>query len=234
MARPRCVDRLEGGQTERERLARACLGLAADVSPGQRIFDRRGLDGKRFVDALRREGVDDLGPEAELSECGHVAPQPVRRVGGRSSASPNGKQVRDGRGPRQMVVGTRTPRIAGQGNCSAHRPLSAAIRAHFGSVWMGARAGVTGPELASRACPTRRDRCTTPTRTSWSPPTGCTRTSMRARGSGSRTCGTTPMRTRRRSTRSNTPLPCTAIRRTAPRTRPRSRCARTSSRRARS
>ena len=35
-------------------------------------------------------------------------------------------------------------------------------------------------ELASRPCRTRRDRCTTPTRTSWSRPTGCIPTSTRA------------------------------------------------------
>ena len=54
-------------------------------------------------------------------------------------------------------------------------------------------------------------------------------------GSGSRSCGTTPTRTRRPGDAVERARPrCTAIRRTAPTTRPRSRCARTSSRPARS
>ena len=118
---------LQRGEAERQGLARAGLGLAAHVAAGERVLDGRGLDGEGLVDALRREGVDDLGPEAERLECGHVSPQPVRRVGGRSSASPNGKQVRDGRGLRQMI-GTRDTRLAGQGSLSAHRGLATPVR----------------------------------------------------------------------------------------------------------
>jgi hypothetical protein len=32
------------------------------------------LDRERLIDALRREGIDDLGAQAEVSECGHVSP----------------------------------------------------------------------------------------------------------------------------------------------------------------
>ena len=62
---------LQHRQAERERLARAGAGLAAHVAAGERVGDGGLLDGERVVDALGREGVDELGPQAEISEGSH-------------------------------------------------------------------------------------------------------------------------------------------------------------------
>src|SRR5262245_33736569 len=93
MAGTPVFDGLQHRKAERERLARAGLGLAARVASGERVGNRRGLNGKGFVDALGREGVDELGPEAEFAEGGHVAPLSVffTSSGGRSSAAPEWK-----------------------------------------------------------------------------------------------------------------------------------------------
>ena len=102
------------GQAEGERLARAGLGLAAHVAAGEGVGDGGGLDGERLVDALRREGVDDLGPEAErLGMWSRCLLEPVRRVGGRSSASPE-RETGEGRPRAPEMVGTRNTRIAAQ------------------------------------------------------------------------------------------------------------------------
>ena len=64
-------DGLQHRQPEREGLAGARAGLAAHVAPGEGVGDRGLLDGERLVDALGREGVDELGPQAEISEGSH-------------------------------------------------------------------------------------------------------------------------------------------------------------------
>ena len=46
-------------------------GLAAHVAAGERVGDGGLLDGEGLVDALGREGVDELGPQAEISEGRH-------------------------------------------------------------------------------------------------------------------------------------------------------------------
>ena len=79
---------LEHGQAEGERLARAGAGLAAHVAAGERVGDRGLLDGKCLVDALGREGVDELGPQAEISEGRHSGCLLESRSGGRSPAVP--------------------------------------------------------------------------------------------------------------------------------------------------
>ena len=56
------VDGLQHRQPEGERLARAGAGLAAHVVAGERVGDGGLLDGEGVVDALGREGVDELGP----------------------------------------------------------------------------------------------------------------------------------------------------------------------------
>ena len=48
----RAPDPLEERQAERQGLARAGLGLAADVAAGEAVGDGQGLDGKGSVDAL--------------------------------------------------------------------------------------------------------------------------------------------------------------------------------------
>ena len=62
---------LQHRQAERERLAGAGAGLAAHVAAGERVGDGGLLNGERVVDALGREGVDELGPQAEISEGSH-------------------------------------------------------------------------------------------------------------------------------------------------------------------
>ena len=66
------LEPLQHREAEREGLARARLGLAAHVAAGERVGDGRVLDRKGLVDALGREGVDELGPQAELCEGGHL------------------------------------------------------------------------------------------------------------------------------------------------------------------
>ena len=48
------------------------LGLAAHVVAGERVGDGGLLDGEGVVDALGREGVDELGREAEIRERLHA------------------------------------------------------------------------------------------------------------------------------------------------------------------
>ncbi len=64
-------DGLEHRQAERERLAGAGARLAAHVVAGEGVGDGGLLDGEGFVDALGREGVDELGPQAEITEGRH-------------------------------------------------------------------------------------------------------------------------------------------------------------------
>jgi len=71
---------------------RASRSAADFRALGCKVWDANANENAAWLANPYREGVDDLGPEAELLECGHVAPQPVRRFGGRSSASPNGNR----------------------------------------------------------------------------------------------------------------------------------------------
>jgi hypothetical protein len=72
VARLRLADAPEEGEAERQGLARAGLGLAEHVAPGEGVGDRELLDGERFGDALTRQGRDEIGMEAEPREgCGH-------------------------------------------------------------------------------------------------------------------------------------------------------------------
>ena len=69
------ADALEQRQTEGEGLARAGLGLAADVAPGERIGENEGLDGEGLGDALGGEGLGQLGRDAEgAKRCGQGTP----------------------------------------------------------------------------------------------------------------------------------------------------------------
>ena len=68
--RLRPPDSLEQRKPERERLARAGLGLAAEVAAGQGVGDREGLDRERFGDVVARERVDEIGWDAECFERG--------------------------------------------------------------------------------------------------------------------------------------------------------------------
>ena len=72
VAGPRLLEPLQHRQPERERLARAGLRLAAHVVAGERVFDGGLLDGEGVVDALGRQGVDELGREAEVRERLHA------------------------------------------------------------------------------------------------------------------------------------------------------------------
>ena len=76
------VQALEDGQAERQRLARAGLGLAADVTAGEAVGDRQGLDRKGARDAPGCERVAEVGRDPEGPEP--VATGRVRRgAGGR-------------------------------------------------------------------------------------------------------------------------------------------------------
>ena len=59
------ADPAEQRQPEGEGLARAGLGLAADVAAGEGVGDGELLDREGFGDALAREGRDEVGGEAE-------------------------------------------------------------------------------------------------------------------------------------------------------------------------
>ena len=93
---------------------------------------------------------------------------------------------------------------------------------------------VSPTELSCRSWRTRRDRCTTPTRTSWSRPTGSIRTSTPRTANGSRSCWTAPTSDTTPADAIARPRHAPRSRSTAPTTPRRSRCARTSSRPARS
>jgi len=68
----RLADAAEEREAEGEGLARARLGLAQHVAPGEGIGDGELLDGEGFGDALARQGRDEIGVEAEVGEgCGH-------------------------------------------------------------------------------------------------------------------------------------------------------------------
>ncbi len=58
----------EQRQTEGEGLAGAGTAAAEDVASGQRVGDRRGLDGERGGDTVRGQLADDLLVEAEVTE----------------------------------------------------------------------------------------------------------------------------------------------------------------------
>jgi hypothetical protein len=73
---------LDHRQPESEGLARAGLGLAADVAPGQPVGDRQRLDRKGIGDARRGEGIDHVGRQPERGEGGlHQWWSPDRLVG---------------------------------------------------------------------------------------------------------------------------------------------------------
>ena len=72
MARLRLADAAEEREPEGEGLARAGLGLAEHVAPGEGVGDGELLDGEGLRDALARQGRDEIGVEAEAREgCGH-------------------------------------------------------------------------------------------------------------------------------------------------------------------
>ena len=62
------IDDLQQRQAEGERLARAGLGLAADVAAGDGVGDGQGLDRKGSVDAAVGQGGSELWGDAELLE----------------------------------------------------------------------------------------------------------------------------------------------------------------------
>ena len=59
---------LQQRHAEGQRLARAGLGLAADVAAGEGVLHGHGLDGERGMDALLLEGLDDGRVDAQLGE----------------------------------------------------------------------------------------------------------------------------------------------------------------------
>src|SRR5437764_14120261 len=65
-------------QPESESLARAGLGLAADVAPGERVADRHGLDRERLAHPAGGEGLDQVGRDAEILERRHDASKAAR------------------------------------------------------------------------------------------------------------------------------------------------------------
>ena len=124
VARLGLADPLDEREPEGERLAGAGLGLAADVAPGEAVADRERLDGERVVDAVAREGVDEVGRNAERLEgrahgevlafvvgsftvevpapTGAVPARPKGRRGGGSilGAAPSSEERREGRAVR--------------------------------------------------------------------------------------------------------------------------------------
>ena len=72
VARARGLEPLQHRQPEGEGLARSGLRFAAHVVAGERVFDGGLLDRKGVVDALGREGVDELGLQAEIRERLHL------------------------------------------------------------------------------------------------------------------------------------------------------------------
>jgi hypothetical protein len=66
---PRLADALGEGDAERQRLARAGGGPAADVAAGERRRDRHRLDRKRVGDAAGGEGGDGGRGDAEVGEA---------------------------------------------------------------------------------------------------------------------------------------------------------------------
>ena len=85
--------RSSSGQAERQGLARAGLGLAADVPPGQGVGDGERLDREGMGDARRVQRLDQVGGKAEGLECGpHV-------IGSRVSGARHSSEFRPA--PRQ-------------------------------------------------------------------------------------------------------------------------------------
>ena len=62
---------LEEREAEGQGLARAGLGLAADVAAGEGVADGQRLDGERGVDAVGAQARDEIGRDAQRLEGGH-------------------------------------------------------------------------------------------------------------------------------------------------------------------
>lgn len=60
---------LEDGDAEGEGLAGPGLRLAADVTTGEGVRDRQGLDGEGVGNAARGEGLDEGGEDPELRKA---------------------------------------------------------------------------------------------------------------------------------------------------------------------
>ena len=92
------ADAAEEREPEGEGLARAGLGLAADVAPGEGVGDGERLDGEGLGDALARQGRDEVGVEAEAREgCGHGEVARFRRVVCEVTATSTGLRMAVGR-----------------------------------------------------------------------------------------------------------------------------------------
>ena len=66
----RLADAGDERDAERDGLARAGRGAAAEVAAGETVGDGHGLDVERVVETARVEGADELGGYAELGEGG--------------------------------------------------------------------------------------------------------------------------------------------------------------------
>ncbi len=72
LARLGLLDQDRERHAERDRLARARGGAAAEVASRERVGDGHFLDGERGLDAARVKGADDVGGHAEIGELvGH-------------------------------------------------------------------------------------------------------------------------------------------------------------------
>ena len=97
-------------QAEAERLAGAGLAAAEEVTAGEGVRDRRGLDGERCLDAVLRQRGDEGVGEAQLGERGQRAledrgrgvvgnrrllglPALTRRVGARGGGGATGRAL---------------------------------------------------------------------------------------------------------------------------------------------